>query len=80
MKQPQAKIKSLAGVKNALLKHKKVWLTMDGKTFVYAEIRPGNCIWINYGMDENHATDFHLGLTDIFDFLSFKRSTDLLGG
>ena len=78
MKQPQEKIKSLTGVKNAVLKHRKVWLTIDGKNWVYAEIRAGNILWINFGLNDEETTDFHLGLTDIFDFLSFKRSTDLL--
>ena len=73
MKEPQQKIKSLTGVKNAVLKHKKVWLTMDGKTWVYAEKRAGNILYVNFGLDDHETTDFHLGLTDIFDFLTDDR-------
>jgi len=77
MKEPQAKIKSLTGIKNAILKHKKVWLTIDDKNWVYAEMRKDGNVSINFGLSEL-TTSFHAALTDIFDFLSFKRSTDLL--
>ena len=79
MKEPQAKIKSLTGVKNAVLKHRKVWLTMDGKSWVYAEVRPYGLVFVNYGLDAERVT-LHKAMGNIFDFLSFKRSTDLLGG
>ena len=78
MKKHTAKIKSLTGIKNAILKHKKVWITIDDKNWVYAELRPNGSIWINYGMNDNEAAEFHAGLTEIYDFLSFKRSTDQL--
>ena len=79
MNEPQAKIKSLTGVKNAILKHKKVWLSLDEKSWVYAELKPDGSVFINYGLDEQ-TTRFHIAMANIFDFLSFKRSTDLLGG
>lgn len=93
MKEPQAKIRSLTGVKNAVLKHRKVWLTMDGKTWVYAELKSDGCVLINYGLssetvkmgDDSYGVGdekvmLHKAMGNIFDFLSFKRSTDLLGG
>ena len=79
MKEPQAKIKSLTGVKNAVLKHRKVWLTLDEKSWVYAELKSDGSVIINYGLDEQ-TTSLHIAMGNIYDFLSFKRSTDLLGG
>lgn len=46
---------------------------MDGKTWVYAEKRAGNILYVNFGLDDHETTDFHLGLTDIFDFLTDDR-------
>lgn len=79
MKEPQAKVKSLTAVKNAVLKHKKVWLTIDGKSWVYAALKSDGSVFINYGLDEQ-TTTLHIAMGNILDFLSFKRSTDLLGG
>lgn len=73
----QVKVKSLTGVKNALLKHKKVWLTLDEKEWIYAEYN-GKTVWINFGMDSETAS-FHVALNRIYDFLTFKRSIDMLG-
>ena len=71
------KVKSLTGVKNAILKHGKVWLTIDGKSWVYAEKRKNDKVWINFGLNDE-TVSFHKALTEIYDFLSFKHSTDLL--
>lgn len=79
MKESQAKIKSLTGVKNAILKHKKVWLTMDQKSWVYAVLKSDDHVIVNYGLSHETVT-LHKAMANIFDFLSFKRSTDLLGG
>ena len=91
MKEPREYINSLVGIKNAILKHKKVWLTLDGKTWVYAELKSDGRVFINYGLSwetiswggdkdavGNEKVLLHKVLTNIFDFLSFKRSTDQL--
>lgn len=81
MDKTRVEIKSLTGVKNALLKYKKVWLTMDGDSYIYAEIQGAKdtkTVWINFGLTSETAS-FHNALKSIFDFLSFKRSIDLLG-
>ena len=77
MKEPQAKIRSLTGVKNSILKHKKVWLTIDQKTWVYAALRSDGSVFVNYGLDDERVK-LHEAMGNIFDFLSFKRSADLL--
>lgn len=73
----QEKIKSLTGIKNAILKHKKVWLTIDEKNWVYAEKKNNDKVWINFGLSDE-TIGFHKALTEIYDFLGFKHSTDLL--
>lgn len=77
MKKKQATIKSLTGIKNAILKNKKVWLTIDGNNWVFVELRKDGSIWINYGLDEQETT-FPIAIKNIYDFLSFKSSIDLL--
>jgi len=62
-------INSLTGVKKALLKYGKVWLTMDGETYIYAEVKDSQTVWINFGLTEE-TVNFHESLTRIFDFLS----------
>lgn len=74
----QEKVKSLTGVKNAILKHKKVWLTIDGKNWVYVEMRKSGIVRINYGLDADDSPNLHHAVIQIYDFLSFKHSTDLL--
>ncbi len=74
----EVKVKSITGVKKAILTHKNVWLTIDGNTWLYIELRPPHSIWINYGYEDKEEKDFHAGLTQIYDFLSFKSSTDQL--
>ena len=76
MNDNEVKVKSLTGVKNAILKHKKVWLTIDEKTWVYAEWEHPT-VRINYGLTSENAS-LHVAMTQIYDFLSFKRSTDQL--
>ena len=45
------KVNSLTGIKNAILKYKKVWLRTDSVNagFVYAEW-DGEKVWVNLGM------------------------------
>lgn len=78
MKEQTAKIRSLTGIKNAILKHKRVWVTMDEKYWVHAELRPNGIIQINFGLDDLETGDMKYAMTQIFDFLSFKKSTDQL--
>lgn len=70
-----ARVKSLTDIKNALLKHKQVWLTMDGRTYVYAKYYHSK-VWLNFGLaDEVCSFDdalFHDAPTRIYDFLSFQ--------
>ena len=76
---PIYKYRTLTGIKNAILKHKKVWLTPDDKHYVYAVLKDTGQIWINFGLTDETAS-FHDALIRIDDFLSFQRSIDLLGG
>ena len=45
------KVNSLTGIKNAILKHKKVWLWSGNRPpgYVYAEW-DGEKVWVNLGM------------------------------
>ena len=79
MKEPQEKVKSLTGIKNAILKHEHGWITLDKKTWVFAGINADGSIFVNYGLSHERVS-LHKAMGNIFDFLSFKRSTDLLGG
>ena len=78
MKKQIAKIRSLTGIKNAILKHKRVWLTMDEKSWVFVELRDNGTIQVNFGLDDFKTGDLKYAMTQIYDFLSFKRSIDQL--
>lgn len=78
MEKAEVKVKSITGIKKAILTHTNVWLTIDGQTWVYVELRPPHSIWINYGYDDKEEKDLAAGLTQIYNFLSFKSSTDQL--
>lgn len=73
------KFRTLTGIRNAILKHKKVWLTRDDKNYVYVELKKDGQVWIHYGLN-TEITKLHQGIINIDYFLSFQRSTDLLGG
>lgn len=76
-KPAQAIIKNLKDIIFNILKNTKVWLTIDEKEWVYVELRKGGSLWVNYGLDEQETT-FDIGVKNVHDFLTFKRSTDLL--
>jgi hypothetical protein len=65
------KIESLTGIKNAILKHKKVWLTRENESHVYAELNKDGTVWVNYGLSNDTRT-LHDSIMDIGSFLSFK--------
>lgn len=73
----QVTVKSITGIKNAILNKKKTWITIDGNNWVFVELRKDGKVWVNYGLDEQETT-FKIAIKNIYDFLTFKRSTDLL--
>lgn len=76
-KPDQATVKSLKDIKSNILNRRKTWITIDGVNFVYVELRNGGSLWVNYGLDEEETT-LKVGIKNIYNFLTFKRSTDLL--
>ena len=77
MKETTVKIKTMRNIKRAIKRHKKLWLTMDGKGFVYAELRKSGQVWINYGLSDQVA-GMKKAVMDIHDFLSFENSINQL--
>ena len=73
------KYRTLTGIKNAILKHKKVWITPDDKHYIYAVLKKNGDVWINFGLTDETAS-LHDAMIRIDDFLSFQRSIGLLGG
>ena len=72
MEQPTQRVKNVTGIKNAILKHKKVWLTIDGKNWVYVRVLSGAALFINYGLSHERAA-FGAGIRNIYDFLEVKH-------
>lgn len=65
----QVTVKTLTGIKNAILKHKKVWLTMNGKTWLYVELRKDSSVFINRGLNAD-TLPFKSAMVNILNFLS----------
>lgn len=74
----QVTVKSLKDIRYNILKKKKTWITVDGNNWVFVELRGSDLLWINYGLDEQETT-LKIGIKNIYDFLTFKRSIDILG-
>jgi len=78
MKKQEVKVKTIGGIRNAILMHKRVWLTKDGKEWVYAQLKKDGKVFVNYGLSAD-TRSLHDSIWDIDYFLNFQKSINLLG-